>query len=97
MGERTFASKGEAKRFEVLAEREARGDIANLRCQVSYPIVVNGVKIARYIADFTYDDATGFVVEDYKGVLTDVFKLKQKLIQACYSIAIKIVRTPSEA
>ncbi len=95
VGDKSFMSKGEAKRYEVLVQREQEGLIRDLKTQVSFPLVVNDVKIARYIADFTYEDATGYVVEDFKGVLTDVFKLKQKLMSACHSIAIKIVKVPS--
>lgn len=95
VGDKSFMSKGEAKRYEVLVQRERDGLIRDLKTQVSFPLTVNGVKIARYIADFTYEDATGHVVEDFKGVLTDVFKLKSKLMTACHAISIKIVKVPS--
>lgn len=36
------------------------------------------------------------VVEDFKGVKTDVFKLKEKLMKACHGIEIRIVKKPTD-
>lgn len=45
-----------------------------------------------YIADFVYKDVKGVVhVEDTKGVLTDVYKIKRKLMLWRYGIQIEEV------
>ena len=84
----TFHSKKEAARYEVLREMQARGEIANLRLQVSHTLTVNGHKICRYISDFEYDLGDKHIVEDVKGRVTDVYRLKKKLMLACLGIEI---------
>lgn len=86
---RTFASKAEAGRFAELKLMERGGNISGLECQPKYPLVVNGVKVATYVADFRYFDEDGrVIVEDVKGVRTDVYKLKAKLVKALHGIDI---------
>lgn len=84
-----FASKGEARRYQALRILEADGWIANLQCQVRYPIRINDVLVCTYIADFVYVEDGEKVVEDYKGARTAVYRLKAKLMQAVYGITIK--------
>lgn len=84
----TFHSRQESQRYLVLKEELARGDIADLRLQVPYQLSVNGMKICKYIADFVYFRNGEKVVEDVKGRLTDVYKLKRKLMRACHGIEI---------
>lgn len=57
------------------------------------PVRVCLEKSCKYIADFVYtDNATGqTVVEDTKGVLTDVYKIKRKLMLYVHGIRIKEV------
>ena len=54
------------------------------------------VFVGSYIADFRYWDRTtappGEVVEDVKGVRTDIYKLKKKIVEACHGITIREVR-----
>jgi hypothetical protein len=57
-----FGSKREARRAAVLMQREARGEIRNLRCQVKYILIpaqrINGELVERactYTADFVYE------------------------------------------
>ncbi len=86
-----FDSQGERDRYKVLELREKAGDIFGLECQVKYPIVINGVKVCNYIADFTYLDQEGkLIVEDFKGVITGLFTLKKKLMKAVNGIDILI-------
>lgn len=89
----SFSSKREAKRYCELKLLEKCGKISNLRCQARYPLVVKGVKICTYVADFVYHDILTSdigirVVEDVKGVKTPAYKLKKKLMLAVYSIEI---------
>lgn len=85
-----FDSKAEAKRYGELKLLLRSGDIQSLVWQPKLPIVVNGIKVATYIADFTYFDMRkpGHVFEDVKGVRTAVYKLKKKLVKACLDIDI---------
>lgn len=50
----THDSKGEAGRWAVLQQAQACGLIKDLKRQVSFDLVVNGVKVCTYRADFTY-------------------------------------------
>lgn len=93
----TFDSKREADRYLVLKGMEEDGLIGDLRRQVRYELVpafdVDGkhYRPVYYVADFVYvDKETGNeVVEDVKGMRTDVYKLKSKLFARRYGKAIK--------
>lgn len=80
----------EGRRFRILKGDEALGLIADLRMQVAYPYEENGRHCFTYKSDFNYVlVATGEeVVEDVKGMKTDVYKLKKKLVEARYGIVI---------
>ncbi len=45
-----------------------------------------------YIADFAYQRGSNLIVEDYKGVETDAFKIKRKLMLLRYGIRIMLTR-----
>lgn len=45
-----------------------------------------------YIADFAYQRGSELIVEDYKGVETDAFKIKRKLMLWEYGIRIMLTR-----
>jgi len=80
-----FHSKREADRYRQLKELLNIGYISGLRLQPRYPLIVNGVKICDYVADFAYRDREGRpVIEDSKGMRTAVFILKSKLFAVCY-------------
>jgi hypothetical protein len=81
----TFDSKGESGRYMELQTLQKIGQIYDLQLQVKYEIFAHDSKICTYIADFVYQDVGGCtVIEDFKGVVTAVFKLKWKLLQAQY-------------
>jgi hypothetical protein len=84
----TFDSLAESRRYSELKLLEKAGEISGLELQPRYPIVVNGVKVCEYRADFRYFDRGQQVVEDVKGFRTDVYQLKKKLVKACYLIDI---------
>ena len=85
-----FASKGEAGRYKELKLMERSGTIACLELQPRYPLVVNGVKVGEYRADFRYTEiGAGVIVEDFKGVRTPVYRLKRLLVRALYGIEIR--------
>ena len=88
-----FDSKWEAERYGQLKAMERAMFIRDLELQVPYDIVVNDVKICRYVADFRYSQVDDYgndtqIVEDAKGVETPEFKLKKKLMKAVFDIDI---------
>ena len=91
----TFDSKREADRYIVLKGMEEDGTIESLRRQVRYELVpafdVDGrhYRPVYYVADFVYREDGHEVVEDVKGMRTDVYKLKSKLFARRYGMSIK--------
>lgn len=79
-----FPSKREAQRYCELKVLEKAGKIKRLELQVRFPLFVAGVKVATYIADFCYYDESRRIVEDCKGFLTPVYRLKKKMFEALY-------------
>ncbi|SRR6266487_2261191 len=88
-----FDSKREARRYQELLVLERAGAISQLELQPRYPIVINGIRVTTYVADFRYvEAATGRqVVEDSKGYRTREYRLKSKLMAACHGIHIEEV------
>lgn len=83
----TFDSKLEADRWTTLRSWERLGQIYHLERQIKYPLMVNGIKIGDYIADFRYViNGPGMkcsdVIEDAKGILTPVCRWKLKHMAA---------------
>lgn len=83
-----FASKREAKRYEELKLLIRIGQISDLELQPKFDIIVNEIKICRYIADFRYKENGSTIIEDVKGFKTPVYKLKKKLMFAYHGISI---------
>ena len=90
-----FDSKLEAERYSQLKMMEGEGVIRNLELQPSFELLPSFRKNGKtwrktvYKADFRYilaeDDS--YIIEDVKGstsVITDVFRLKQKLFEYKY-------------
>lgn len=97
-----FDSKKEAIRYLYLKSLEDEGKISDLKRQVPFIIQDSYIRTdgklirpIKYIADFTYTKVTNGkvenVVEDVKGVKTDVYKLKKKLVEKKYDIIINEV------
>lgn len=91
----TFDSKREADRYLVLKGMEEDGIIEDLRRQVRYELIpafdVDGrhYRPIYYVADFVYREDGREVVEDVKGMRTDVYRLKSKLFARRYG---KVIR-----
>lgn len=85
-----FDSKREAIRYQELKLLERAGEIENLELQPKYSVDINGKHICNYFADFRYFDKhyKKTITEDAKGMKTDVYKIKKKLVEAIYSIKI---------
>jgi hypothetical protein len=86
-----FDSKREAARYAELVLLEKAGEISELECQPKIEINVNEWHICNYFADFVYMRDGEKVYEDAKGVKTDVYRLKKKLVWACHEIDIQEV------
>jgi hypothetical protein len=96
----TFDSRKESVRYSQLKLYEKGGLISDLRLQVPYELIpklmINGKteRAIKYVADFVYFDTVNKVeiVEDVKSIatMTDVFKLKYRLMKSVYNIEIKI-------
>ena len=87
-----FASHVERDRYIFLKSLEDAGKIQELRCQVPFRTPC-GVK---YVADFVYIKDGEEKIEDVKGVLTAVFKLKSKMLANCLKKEIIIIKHPTE-
>lgn len=86
-----FASTHEANRYMELKMLLRAGKIKELELQKRLPLAVNSELICHYVCDFVYKPVPwrGEVIwEDAKGVITDVYKLKKKLVKAIYGIDI---------
>lgn len=80
-----YMSKFEAGYGNELDLRLKAKDIADYETQVSFPLIVNGYKVATYIADFVvYHNNGAKEIVETKGYATDIFKLKWKLTEALY-------------
>ena len=101
VGNHCFDSAREAQRYNELLILQRAGRIKNLERQPEFVLLdsyentagdkIRGIK---YRADFRYFDCdTGqIVVEDVKGIETQVFKIKRKLLEARYPIVLKLVK-----
>lgn len=86
-----FQSKLESERFQQLKLLQKAHEITDLQCQKEFQIFEGYIncytgekhKSRYYVADFFYLDLRSkqWIVEDTKGVETDVFKLKWELVQ----------------
>lgn len=91
----SFDSRKEAYRYLALKGMEEDGSIEDLRRQVRYELVpafdVDGrhYRPVYYVADFVYVEDGREVVEDVKGVRTDVYRLKSKLFARRYGMSIR--------
>lgn len=79
-----FGSKGEHRRFGELKLLEKAGTISGLRLHHKFPIVVNGVHIKVYTADFIYVENGRSIIEDHKGRRYREWILTKKLLRALY-------------
>ena len=95
-----FHSKAEGQRYIQLKELVKYGAIERLELQPSFECTVKNKKITTYRADFRYQvlDDRGYaikeVVEDVKGMITDVYKIKKKLVEACFEM--EIIEIPAK-
>ena len=92
-----YASRKEHRRANELKLLQKAGIISNLREQVRYELIPaqydnQGKLIERacsYVADFVYTEKNGeTIVEDTKGMRTDVYRIKRKLMLHVHGVKI---------
>ena len=88
-----FDSKKECARYRQLRFLEKEGVIKDLQRQVKYELIpkTDKFRAASYVADFVYTLRGETIVEDVKGMKTQVYLLKKKMMYAKYGIEIKEV------
>ena len=89
-----FDSLKEARHYGILKLREAAGEITNIQLQPRWPIDVNGVKVTRYTADFSFTDQDGVThVQDVKSTATKTraYVMRRKLMLAVHGITVEEV------
>nr|DAI43400.1 MAG TPA: Endonuclease [Caudoviricetes sp.] len=97
--EKEFDSKREGNRYKELKLLERAGEIKNLELQPRFLLQDSFKKNGRtfrkieYVADFKYIENGKTIVEDVKGIQTDVFKLKHKIFEKVYpDLELKIIK-----
>lgn len=95
-GGETFDSVKEYRRFCELRLLERAGAVTDLRRQVRFELIpaqrVDGKVAERacsYVADFVYMENGQQVVEDAKGMRTQEYRLKRKLMLWVHGIRIR--------
>ena len=92
---RRFDSKKEYIRYLILEDMQNKKEITDLQRQVPFKLIpsfeLNNKKYRgmRYIADFVYKKNGKLIVEDVKGMKTDIYKMKKKLMAYINKIEIK--------
>ena len=94
-----FDSIAESRRYKELKLLERAGKIQSLELQPHFLLQEAFKKNGRtfrkieYIADFKYIENGKIIVEDVKGIQTDVFKLKHKLFEKKYpDLELRIIK-----
>jgi hypothetical protein len=92
----TFDSVKEYRRFCELRLLEKAGAVTDLQRQVKFELIpaqrIDGKVVERacsYVADFVYMENGQQVVEDAKGMRTQEYRLKRKLMLWVHGIRIK--------
>lgn len=94
-----FDSIQESRRYKELKLLERAGKIQNLELQPHFLLQdsfrKNGKTIRKieYIADFKYIENGKTIVEDVKGIQTEVFKIKHKIFEKIYpELELRIIK-----
>lgn len=99
---RTFDSQREARRYDTLSALLKAGAIRDLRLQQTFTLQESyvtaegeAVRAITYKADFTYErkspEGWERVVEDAKGVRTDKYSIKRKMLLEKFGVSVREV------
>lgn len=96
--DKIFDSIQESRRYKELKILERAGKIKSLELQPHFLLQGSFKKNGKtyrkieYIADFKYIEGGKTIVEDVKGIQTDVFKIKHKIFEKMYpELELKII------
>jgi len=99
IGNISFASKGEGRRYQDLKLKEKAEAISDLELQPRFELQPkferNGIKYKAifYKADFKYKENGKIIIEDFKGFADKVFRIKEKLFRYKYpDLELRIVK-----
>lgn len=91
VGDKVYDSKKEARRAITLRYMQENNLISSLKEQQRFVLqegYINNkgqkVRPIEYVADFTYNQDGKQIVEDCKGIKTDVYKIKKKMFEYKY-------------
>lgn len=86
-----YASKREAKRAGDLKVLQALGFISDLEEQVKFELIPKqaGERAVTYTADFRYKEDGQVVVEDSKGMKTQQYVIRRKLMLFIHKIKVR--------
>lgn len=90
----TYDSAKESRRVGELRLLERAGAISDLTVQPKFPLRVNGKLVCTYVADASYREDGGLVVEDVKSAATRknrAYRIKNKLFEALHGFPIREV------
>jgi hypothetical protein len=88
-------SMAEAARYCQLKMLERSLEICNLELQPVYRIPGKSRKcVMKYVGDFYYYDkqTMKYILEDVKGMLTPVYKLKKKMVEDYFGVTITEIK-----
>ena len=95
----TFDSKAEETRYKQLLLMQKANYITDLELQPRFLLQESFKKNGKtyrkieYVADFKYIEDGKTIVEDVKGMQTDVFKIKHKLFEKIYpDLELRIIK-----
>jgi len=81
----THDSRGEAAYCDDLALLKVAGEIQDYEIQVKIPLMINGKTICNHYIDFLVTNKEGNLeYREYKGFITDTWRIKKKLTEALY-------------
>ena len=67
--------------------------VVGIKEQVPFEIIINGKKICKYLLDFKVEYGDGRIeYVDTKGLITPMYRIKKKLVEAMFPIKIKEVK-----
>ena len=89
-----FHSIAEGKEYERLRQRVSDGEIGPITIQPEFPLLVDGIQVGKYRADFQFFDKVAGRERtiDVKGFDTPLSRWKRKHVKAQYGIDVEIVK-----
>lgn len=90
-----YDSKAEANYAAMLKLRERAGEVAGVQIQRPFPILINGLSVGVYKADFCFIDHKEdgrLRIIDVKGFDTPLSRFKRKCVEAFYGVKVEVVK-----